>query len=127
MRFATSKSARGNEMKWTVQEMEDLRRMYREGAPLKEMAKVFNRSGSAIQDKARRQWLNRPPKIRKDGRQWVAGIAAPNSGSGNVWQTSQNDSPKTGQIHGRRFTQTEFTDLEVPELAACKSRGIDLT
>jgi hypothetical protein len=119
MRFAMSKLAKDNEMKWTEQELDLLKQMYREGALLTKMSEVFGRSGSAVQDKARRQRLNRPRKVRKDGKQWTAGIAAPNAAF-----VAEMAPQKPGEVQVEIFPRTWNPLLDPPGLDACNKRGL---
>lgn len=122
MRFAMSKLAEDNEMKWTEQELDLLQQMYREGALLTKMSEVFGRSGSAVQDRARRQRLNRPPKIRKDGKRWIAGVAAPNFGNGTF--VAEMVPQKPGEVQVEIFPRTRNFLLDPTGLDACNKRGL---
>jgi hypothetical protein len=117
MLFAMSKLSKDDEMKWTEQELDLLKQMYREGALLAKMSEVFGRSGSAVQDRARRQRLNRPPKIRKDGTRWAAGIAAPNG-------VAEMAPQKPGKVQVEIFPRTWNSFLDPPGLDACDKRGL---
>jgi len=109
-------------MKWTEQELDLLKQMYREGALLTKMSEVFGRSGSAVQDRARRQRLNRPLKIRKDGKRWTAGIAEPNSGNGTF--VAEMAPQKPGKVQVEIFPRTWNSLLDPPGLDACNKRGL---
>ena len=110
MRFAMSKLAEDNEMKWTEQELELLKQMYREGALLTKMSEAFGRSKNAIQDKIRRQRLSE---------KWRA---APNFGNGTF--VAEMAPQKPGEVQVEISPRTRNFLLDPPGLDACDKRGI---